>query len=598
MLLSELFRSFVPLRNPIGFGASDFVELVFAALLVLPALAWRPWIEPHAARLAQRAGWCMLALAALPVVLRLLLLPQHPLPLPQISDEFSHLLAADTLRHFRLANSTHPLHQFFETLDVLQEPSYGSIYPIGQGAVLALGWMIFGHPWAGAMLSVAAFCALCYWMLRGWTTPGWALAGGLLAVFEFGPLNEWMNGYWGGGVSAAAGCLVFGAMPRLLEGKPLESKLGERCLARDALLLGLGLAVQWLVRPYEFILLAASALLFFLPELRKVLEVRRKPANARKPARVLAAVALVMLPAASITLIQNKQATGSWSTLPYMLSRHQYGVPTTFATQPNPVPHRKLTPQQQLEYKMQVSFHGKTAETIPRFLERLEYRMRFYRFFFFAPLYLVLPAFLVALREWRFAWVALCLLIFALGANLYPFFFPHYIAAGTCLFVLVSVTGLERLYRLTIRGVPAGQEAAQLILLLCAAHFAFWYGLHLFDRQPFSMDLRQYETWDGLNHGDPVGRTAIQRALAEVPGKQLVFVHYWPQHIFQQEWVYNAADIDGARVVWARDLGAVENHKLLRYYPDRTAWLLEPDARPPKLGRYEPAPVTHSEGAP
>src|SRR5215471_633225 len=245
MLLSELFRSFVPLRNPMGFGASDFIELVFAALLVLPALAWRPWIEPHAARLAQRAGWCMLALAALPVVLRLLLLPQHPLPLPQISDEFSHLLAADTLRHFRLANPAHPLHQFFETLDVLQEPSYGSIYPIGQGAVLALGWMIFGHPWAGAMLSVAAFCALCYWMLRGWTTPGWALAGGILGVVEFGPLCQWTNSYWGGALAATAGCLVFGSLPRLREAPRV----------RDGALLGLGLALHLLVRQFESVFL-------------------------------------------------------------------------------------------------------------------------------------------------------------------------------------------------------------------------------------------------------------------------------------------------------------------------------------------------------
>src|SRR5258708_7648350 len=261
--------------------------------------------------------------------------------------------------------------------------------------------------------------------------------------------------------------------------------------------------------------------------------------------------------------------------------------------QPNPVPHRELTPQQQLEYKMQASFHGPTAENIPRFLERLEYRVRFYRFFFFAPLYLALAAFLAALREWRFAWVALCLVIFAVGTNFYPFFFPHYIAAATCLFVLASVTGLERLSRLAIRGVPAGAEAAQLILLLCAAHFLFWYGLHLFDRQPFSIALRQYETWDTINHGDEAGRTGIERALAEVPGRQLVFVRYWPQHIFQYEWVYNAADIGGAGVVWARDLGAEVNDKLRRYYPDRTVWLLEPDARPPKLSRYEAALVIH-----
>ncbi len=74
--------------------------------------------------------------------------------------------------------------------------------------------------------------------------------------------------------------------------------------------------------------------------------------------------------------------------------------------------------------------------------------------------------------------------------------------------------------------------------------------------------------------------------MAQIPGKNLVFVRYWPQHIFQEEWVYNEADISGARVIWARDLGQEENEKLLSYYPDRTAWLLEPDFRPPRLTPY------------
>jgi hypothetical protein len=65
-------------------------------------------------------------------------------------------------------------------------------------------------------------------------------------------------------------------------------------------------------------------------------------------------------------------------------------------------------------------------------------------------------------------------------------------------------------------------------------------------------------------------------------------VRYSPRHIFQDEWVYNEADIDRARIVWARDLGTTEDEKLQHYYGDRAVWLLEPDVRPPKLSRYIP----------
>ncbi|MFY9728458.1 MAG: hypothetical protein WAJ87_23375, partial [Bryobacteraceae bacterium] len=411
-----------------GLSPADLVEMAAAALLALGVLIWQPCLAPLARRFETRTGWLMVFFAALPVLLRLALLPHHPAPTPDLYDEFSHLLEADTLRHFRLANPPHALSQFFETFFVLQRPAYASIYPPGQGLALAVGWTLFGHPWAGVLLATAAFCGLCYWMLRGWVSPQWALVGGLLAVIEFGPLNQWMNDYWGGEWIAAAGCLVFGALPRL--------RAAPR--RRDAILLGLGLAMHLVTRPYESIFLFLAVALFWAPWRR---------AELRAVSKFLPHLALPVVLAVALLAVQNKQATGSWTTMPEALSQYQYGVPAALTFQAKVTPHVPLTEQQVMDYKMQRSFLGERTETLGSYLLRLEYRVRYYRFFFLAPLYLALLAFLFAIRERRFQWAALTLALFALGTNFFPAFQLHYVAAVTCLFVLVSVEGLERISR-------------------------------------------------------------------------------------------------------------------------------------------------------
>lgn len=563
MFLFEFFRSFLPLHNPIGFGAADFLLLLLAALLAAFLILWRR-VELRAQTFAKRAAWCMLALAALPVVLRLALLANHPVPTPDIYDEFGHIFVADTLRHFRLANPPLAFPQFFETFFILQQPTYSAIYPIGQGLALAIGWTLFGTPWAGVILSTAAFCALCYWMLLGWTTPGWALVGGLLAVAEFGPLCQWMNTYWGGAFIAMAGCLVFGALPRLTAVPR----------TRDSVLLGLGLAINWLTRPYESLFLFAAVALWYVPVLLRRREL------LRPLAKVAPEAAIILFTAFAITLFQNKAVTGSWTTMPEALSQWQYGVPAALTVQPDPVPHHPLTPQQQMDYKMQMAFRAGQQETLGSYLLRLEYRVRYYRFFYYAPLYLALLAFLVCLRRYRYAWVAITCLLFALGTNFFPAFQLHYVAACTCLFVLMSVAGLEQIASIS----PA---AARTILFLCAAQFLFWYTLHFFDGTNVAIAMERYETWDELNFRNPERRLYVNRELDQIPGKLLVFVRYYPQHIFQDEWVYNRADPANARIILARDLGPEDDQKLIAYYPGRKVLLLEPDFRPPKLSAYE-----------
>jgi hypothetical protein len=239
-----------------------------------------------------------------------------------------------------------------------------------------------------------------------------------------------------------------------------------------------------------------------------------------------------------------------------------------------------LTVEQQIDYDAQIDVHG-----MGNYLTRLAGRVRFYRFFFLAPLYLALPAFLLTLRQYRYAWIVIALGLLWLGDAFYPYFYPHYIAAETCLFLLVSIISLERVNRWS-------QEAATLILVVCLAHFVFWYGIHLSGNQNLLLALSPEESWDAIDYysaaySDLTGRVAINNSLAGAQGRQLVFVRYYPQRT-AREWIHNAADIDQSRVVWAIDLGPSEDEILRRYYPDRQAWLLEPDAVPPKLTHYRP----------
>ena len=82
-----------------------------------------------------------------------------------------------------------------------------------------------------------------------------------------------------------------------------------------------------------------------------------------------------------------------------------------------------------------------------------------------------------------------------------------------------------------------------------------------------------------------VGRRNLEAQLQSTEGDHLVMVSYTPDHNLLNEWVYNAADIDGSKVVWARSMEPAQNERLLQYFSNRKVWLLEPDAEIPKLTR-------------
>jgi hypothetical protein len=81
-------------------------------------------------------------------------------------------------------------------------------------------------------------------------------------------------------------------------------------------------------------------------------------------------------------------------------------------------------------------------------------------------------------------------------------------------------------------------------------------------------------------------RAAVESFLERQPGQQLAIVRYGAGHDVLKEWVWNLADIDAQKVVWAREQKPGWTAQLVKYYRGRTIWLAEPEA-----GRVVPYPV-------
>src|SRR5580698_5109446 len=107
---------------------------IIAGLAVAWKRGWRPRRMPMIDMRRPAVAAVVLALGF--VALRLALVPLMPVPMPIVTDEFSHLLLADTLLHGRVANPVHPFWPHFESIHVLMQPRYVSAYFPGQAVWL------------------------------------------------------------------------------------------------------------------------------------------------------------------------------------------------------------------------------------------------------------------------------------------------------------------------------------------------------------------------------------------------------------------------------------------------------------------------------
>jgi hypothetical protein len=181
-----------------------------------PIGARREYIRPWKSWAEQCCGLAMSVIFTLSLMINVAIGFGHGLPVPRVHDEFSYLLASDTFASGRLTNPPHPMWKHFETMHVIQQPTYASKYPPGPGLVMAVGQRFLHEPIFAVWLCTALACALICWMLAAWMPVPWAFLGGVLAALH--PVVVfWSQNYYGGSLSLLGGALVLGAFRRILD---------------------------------------------------------------------------------------------------------------------------------------------------------------------------------------------------------------------------------------------------------------------------------------------------------------------------------------------------------------------------------------------
>lgn len=509
-------------------------------------------ISRAAARLARRrrvavlvVGLTSLCISATASVIRW--------PVPKVHDEFSYLLMADTFAEGRLANPTHPAWESLESFHIIHQPTYASKYPIGQGLVLSFGQVVFAHPIVGVWISTALAGAGICWMLQGWISPRWAFWGSLLFTFHGGIQILWGQSYWGGSVALAGGALLLGAAVRLQ----------KQITLRHSVCLAAGLAILANSRPFEGLLVSLFVAVWLFGTWLK----RRELLRVDLVTKVVVPVCICLAVTGTAMAYYNYRVTGRLLKMPYQVHNETYALASVFAwNEVGELP----------EYRHEVirdfylgCLREKRGQQIT-LIDKIRSKSNLVWFYATPAVFIPMLMIPVLIRR-RENWFPLAVLVFVCVSTLTTYAcHPHYYAAAAPLLILLSVQGFRHLAVLARRqrGVFRRIVPAVVVLQL-TSFFGIAYG---YAARPatFAED-----------------RVRFEKQLEQTDGQHLVFVSYAKDHNVHNEWVYNRANIDSAKVVWAREMDAAGNLKTLAGFTNRKVWLLEADRLPRKLVSME-----------
>jgi hypothetical protein len=277
------------------------------------------------------------------------------------------------------------------------------------------------------------------------------------------------------------------------------------------------------------------------------------------------------------------RVTGSPARLPYQVNRDTYGWPENLAF----LPPKTLT----LRHKAMADMYRKELDNRVRYQGATNIAVNLGTRWFDCWTFLIGPALTIPLLAvpWMLRnpriyplliFIGLILVLNLLQMVLYPYHLAPIVPAA---FALIA-QGSRRIYlalarRWRGRGLAYAVALPAVLILV---------GAMKQEAAPLRMPLAY---WEIAAEGHRDARANIEEWLSGRRRKQLVIVRYAPGHSPDQEWVYNHADIDASKVVWAREMDPASDEKLLQYFRDREVWLLRADDYPQRVVHYQLQPA-------
>ena len=511
-------------------------------------------------------------------------------PVPQMHDDFSNLLAADTLLHGRLANPTPLAFESMETFHVVMTPTYASKFPLGPAFFLAVGKLVMGDYACGLWLCSALATASITWMLLACFPARWASGMGICVAVHPSWQNGWAQDFTHGWLPLAGVALVLGGTLRLhrilrrtttrmetsdLETANLKTSNLQAC-QRSLLLMAIGCSLVLFSRPFDGGIVCLMLIASLIPiVVRSFHHVSRAPWNLFRllVPSVFPAFGVILV-AMGLQLAANKLVTGQWHQLPYQLHEKQYGVAPLFiwGTPNEPTIGHRF--EELSIYHQQYSLQSwSDSRSFAGYLSQLGNRS-FHILIHWGVGFAILP---MAILTWRTGrrqsgWLLAVALVAILAINCVPWVMPAYVASLIPIAILLFSFVLKRLstwiatrfqFQSTLSCSRRRVEFLILGFLFCCQSVALSYTCYArATNQP---------GWQ-LDWADE--RQRLVNRLRESDESHLILVEYQSGHNVNEEWVYNEADIPNAKIVWGRFASTELNQHFVKSYANRKVWRL------------------------